>query len=349
MQARSVSVSLLLPAGILALGSLAPLQEFEAGKVVTVRTQEVHYALRVPQRPAPDAGWPCVLFVHGSNMRGEDYVASLETAPLLEEWLLIGPTGPQQSGENRFNHGPGDERYVEEILDDVEGRLKIPIGRLYVGGHSQGAFLSHALARHMPDRVDGVIAVSGGSWATPGKRTKRGRGRSKEPIPIAIVHAQDDPVVPLAASVSVFDAYLQAGHDAIRLFVPPQGAHMFLRLPIVPAIEWLELMHATDLALLEAVLEKTGVDKDPRTHWDAAQRILQISSRHPAARSALEALELLARERSKDLARQLSRRKGPFGREEEQDCWAFLGGYSMLEAKGPWRKAFEEALEERAP
>src|SRR5262245_18948606 len=210
---------------------LAGGDDYEPGKVSTIKTKEVHYTLRVPKDLVKSKGGPAIVFMHGSSMRGENYALSLETARELAEWILIAPTGPKQASENAFNHDPGDERYVEKVIDDVEKRLKIPLTRIYVGGHSQGAFLSHAVAAAMPDRVDGVLAVSGGSWASPRRLLRKGKNGGE--IPIAIVHAQNDPVVPVAVSIEVYDAYRKAKQEDVRLFCPTDGEHMFLRLPIV--------------------------------------------------------------------------------------------------------------------
>ena len=151
--------------------------------------------------------------------------------------------------------------FVEEVLrqaDDVEKRLKIKLGKTYVGGHSQGAFLSHAVAAHIPSRIDGVLALSGGSWASARKLSRKRKGK-KLPIPVAIVHAQNDPVVGLGASIYVYDAYIKAGHEDTRLFAPKDGAHMFMRLPVLPALKWLDLMNATRLSQVE-------------TEWREAER-----------------------------------------------------------------------------
>ncbi|MFO0983435.1 MAG: alpha/beta fold hydrolase [Planctomycetota bacterium] len=264
---------------------VGPSDEYQLGTVSTIQANDVHYALRVPKDYSAARGAPAIIFLHGSNMQGESYARSLEVFHELADWILIAPTGPMKTGDQSYNHNPGDERYVASVLNDVEKRLKIKTTRLYVGGHSQGAFLSHAVAAHLADRIDGVIAVSGGSWINPFHLLRKG-GKSGE-IPVALVHGQDDPVVPFAVSVSIYDAYRKVKHEDVRLFAPTEGAHMFLRLPIIAAWQWLELMNETRREKLLEILNKTDAAKDPRTVWtrsgcaSAWRRTRRTPSRRP--------------------------------------------------------------------
>lgn len=324
--------------------SIAP-KEYEPGKLSSIRTDDVHYAIRVPKKQEKD-GTKTILFIHGSNMRGEDYAGSLETANDLKDWILIGPTGPNASGETSFNHDPGDEKYIAKIIEDVEERLEVKIGRLYVGGHSQGGFLSHAVAAHLPDRVDGVLAVSSGTWATPKKLMKKGKGRSKAPIPVALVHAQNDPVVDVRASVAVYDAYLKAKHEATRLFIPAEGQHMFMRLPILEAIAWLELMNEEESREVSKVLSKTKASDDPRTAWDAAHRLKDLSKggKSSKADAVIASIKVEAKKRARDLEKRLKKaKKGP-DPETITEGWLFLGDFGMIDPDGGWREEFDDAI-----
>ncbi len=328
------------------LSAAAGEKEFEVGKVRTIQADDLHYALRVPRahKQQEDDGLPTILFIHGSNMRGENYVGSLESASELKDWMLIGPTGPKQAGDDAFNHDPGDERYIEKIIDDVEKRLALKIGRLYVGGHSQGAFLSHAVAAHLPDRVDGVLAVSGGSWTTPKELVRKGKGR-KGLIPIALVHAQDDPVVDFLASVEVYDAYVKAKHADARLFAPAEGAHMFMRLPILDALRWLDLMNEDRPSEVRKVLSSTKASDDPRTAWDAANVADRLADKKGGnAAAARKQIEADARKRAKDIKKRIGKAKKGIDEDLAREAWTFLADYGMVEGQGEWRQAFDKSL-----
>ena len=323
---------------------LVPGEKWKAGKVSTIQTKnKLHYALRVPKKRNKKTGNPAIVFLHGSNMRGENYARSLETSKALEDWVIIAPTGPKKVKDKQYNHNPGDERYVAKVIEDVVDRLGIELSRIYVGGHSQGGFLSHAVAAHLPKKIDGVLACSSGSWAGTRKLQRKGKGRARQLIPIALVHAQDDPVVSVRASVAVYDGYLKSKHTDVRLFIPRQGAHMFMRLPILDAIKWLDLMNETKRSKALKVLSKVKADKDPRTAWDAAHVVKRLSKgkKHAKADAVIAKIKKIA----KKLARELEKRikKAELDPELRAVAYDFLGNYGMVESKGAWRKAFDKA------
>ncbi len=71
-------------------------------------------------------------------------------------------------------------------------------------------------------------------------------------VPLAIVHGKNDPVVPYEGGTYAHGLFLDAGWPAIRLFGDDTAAHMFARLPVGPAIRWLEVMTSENpIALLE--------------------------------------------------------------------------------------------------
>ncbi|MFQ5506773.1 MAG: alpha/beta fold hydrolase [Planctomycetota bacterium] len=332
---------------LLALLLGVPGDEFEPGKVSTIKTKKLHYALRVPKKRSKKAGNPTIVFLHGSNMRGENYAWSLETARSLADWVLICPTGPHKvMDKDMYNHDPGDERYVAKVIEDVEERLGIKLSRVYVGGHSQGGFLSHAVAAHLPRKIDGVIACSSGSWVSPRKLVKKGKGRGKLPIPVALVHAQDDPVVDVRASIGVYDAYLKAGHEDVRLFIPAQGAHMFMRLPILDAVAWLDLMNETKRQNALQILSRTKLDKDVRTAWDAARIVKRLSKKgkNAKAESVLKKVRERAQKKAKDLEKRIKKAGKGLDAKLKAEAWSFLGDYGMLQSQGRWRKSLKRAM-----
>jgi predicted esterase len=318
--------------------------DYELGKMSTIKTKEVHYAIRVPKSLDKAKGAPAIVFIHGSNMRGEAYVGSLETARDLDDWVLIGPTGPHKVNDEQYNHDPGDEKYVASVISDVEQRLKIKLTRIYVGGHSQGAFLSHAVAAHIPETIDGVLAVSGGAWVSPRKLERKG-GKKGE-IPIAIVHGQDDPVVAMAfSSIPVYDAYVKAGHGDVRLFAPAEGAHMFMRLPILQAWGWLELLNEKRRDKAAEILSKADPEKDPRTAWDAAHMVKRLDKggKSEAGDRVIRSLTAAGKKKASDFAARLQKAKSPLDPKLIAEGWTFLADYGMVAAEAEWRKVFEKA------
>ena len=95
-------------------------------------------------------------------------------------------------------------------------------------------------------------------------------------VPLAIVHGKTDPLVPFDGGAYAAGLFLDAGWPAFRLFADDDAGHMFARLPVGPAIRWLEAM-ASD---------------DPRALLDFAERRWKESGRRDAIAAVRRAKDL---------------------------------------------------------
>ena len=73
-------------------------------------------------------------------------------------------------------------------------KKKLPIGKVYLYGHSQGAFFAYWFAGEHPELVDGIVAHAGNVLADV-KHPKA----AKEKVAIGILHGRADAVVPVDA------------------------------------------------------------------------------------------------------------------------------------------------------
>jgi hypothetical protein len=73
---------------------------------------------------------------------------------------------------------------------------------------------------------------------------------AKRKIPLAIIHGKTDPVVGFAGGEYAARIFGDAGGPAFRFFADDQGAHLFARPPVGPAIRWLETQSSTKPAPL---------------------------------------------------------------------------------------------------
>ena len=189
----------------------------------------LNYHLRVPQgfsRKDKKKHWTALALFHGSNSNARDYVEGFpgNWPELAEDYILVGFDGEQLSpssanGVRQYNASyinfSGDKvgepwRYMQ-TPGLVAGALtelskELPIERWYVGGHSQGAFLTFAVAMFYPELVAGAFPVAGNllvqcepsyfaddEWAKLREAQRR--------IPIAIVHGQKDDVVEFSSEI----------------------------------------------------------------------------------------------------------------------------------------------------
>ncbi|MEM7455282.1 MAG: M56 family metallopeptidase [Planctomycetota bacterium] len=239
------------------------------------------YHLRAPDRFNPQREYPGIVVLHGSNSNGASYIRKIVTLwpEIAERYILIGING-EQLGRNfdaenpRFNYTyinfagksdkyqgfPGTDRespaLVSEVISELRGEL--PISRLFVGGHSQGAFLTISVMMNYPELVDGAFPMAGGMLiqCEPEGYTEQNIRLRQRQTPVVLVHAQDDPSVDFLLTETAWRSYMDDSFPMIRLLDPEEGGHSFSNLPFDEAIEWLEKMtEFRKPRLLELALE----------------------------------------------------------------------------------------------
>jgi len=264
----------------------APATPIPGSIVDGVAENGVTYHLHVPNGYSADSEMPAILILHGSNMNSRAYVNTIIGAwpDLAERYVLIGINGetanknstPENpaynytyvnfAGKSKYGGYTGTDRespaLVSEVLTEIKKGVKI--SKLFVGGHSQGGFLTYSLTMNYPDLVDGAFPIAGGmiTQAEPTAYDKEDLRAQQRKIPFAIVHAPNDPVVGYSMSTAAFNSLMDDGFPMVRLIDDTQAGHMFAMLPINQAIGWLETMTSDDPdAILNSANEFWFADK----------------------------------------------------------------------------------------
>ncbi len=242
-----------------------------AGKRIDGSTKSLlTYAVRAPEgyKAGSSKKWPAVVVLHGSNMNGRAYVATLAAAwpDIAHDYILLGINGetPSSMGdEPQFNYTyvnymgkstyqgfPGTDRESPALVSEAMAELKevYPISHYFVGGHSQGGYLTYSLLMNFPESIAGAFPVSAEVMmqCEPGVFTDRALRQAQRKVPLAIVHGKNDPLVGFAGAQYTATIFGDAGWPAFRFFADDHAAHMFARLPVGPAIRWLEALASND-------------------------------------------------------------------------------------------------------
>lgn len=274
--------------------------------------------LRVPKRYDPAKHRDAILILHGSNMSARAYVDTLVAAfpALAEDHVIVGLDGEQiavgtKDGSLAFNYsyvnfsGPGvgpawvqnqSPALVAASLEELTQDLGI--ARWFVGGHSQGGFLTYAVALFYPQLVAGAFPVSGNLLVQcePDAFSDAKLRAAQRELPFAIVHGENDGIVEFSAATYTLERFEDGGFPAVRLFSDPHAAHMFARLPIEPAVRWLAAQSSSDPQVL-AGLAKAELDEGrPRTASAAALRALARKAKGGALASAQAVLKQLEKQ-----------------------------------------------------
>jgi poly(3-hydroxybutyrate) depolymerase len=205
----------------------------------------MRYFLRVPKRYDPKAGARLIVFLHGSSMNGLQYLQSFEAKRWCEDDLLCCPNGENGTdpfGQNNF--GFGSAPLVADLTVEIQKAFKTTI--IYVGGHSQGAFLTYSVILNYPDLYRGAFPMAGDCWIQNEPNLWEDKpdvlAKQKE-IAVAVIHGKADPVVPFTQGEHAYDCFRAMGWTKLRLFAPKDLNHMFMLAPIDEAIEWLDAMN----------------------------------------------------------------------------------------------------------
>jgi predicted esterase len=264
-----------------------------AGQIVDGSTENLlTYSVRAPEgyKAGDSKKWPVVLVFHGSNMNGKAYVNTVagQWPDIAKDYILLGINGETPAptsisseepvfnftyvnfmGKSTYGGYPGTDRESPALVRDAMEDLKkaYPIKHYFVGGHSQGGFLTYAMMMNSPDLIAGVFPVSGNLLiqADPTVFEDKALKEAQRAIPLAIVHGKNDPVrdVPFDGAVYAHGQFLDAGWPAIRLFAHPNAGHMFALLPVGEAIRWLEALTSDDPKVLLDFAEARLKDKEP--------------------------------------------------------------------------------------
>jgi predicted peptidase len=162
----------------------------------------VNYLLYVPPGSSPAGGWPTILFLHGSEQRG-DNPSMLEDLAILAfadrvgglPFVAILPQCPR--GEH---WSPG---VLRQVLDAVEEEVPVDRGRVYLTGFSMGGYGTWQTAAAMPGVFAAIAPLCGVADLEDVPHLVG--------IPTWVFHGARDRNVPISESVTMVRALRRAG------------------------------------------------------------------------------------------------------------------------------------------
>jgi polyhydroxybutyrate depolymerase len=170
------------------------------------------YGLYIPGGLDRSKPAPLVVFFHayGSTGAASARGLGLMGAADTHGFVLAFPDGTVDSQGNRFwnatdaccnfDHTSVDDvAYATWLIDDVASKVSIDAKRVYVAGHSSGAFLSLRLACDRAPRIAAAVSFAGAGWKDAS------RCKPSEPVSILEIHGDADTIVRYGGGL-LFDA-----------------------------------------------------------------------------------------------------------------------------------------------
>lgn len=197
------------------------------------------YWYRLPKQLDAKNPPDLVLMLHGTGL---DHRWSFWNYPILAGFrprdIVVSPDAltPGQGNTFNFVQGPKDGEQIAGLITDFQKRF--PIGRVYLYGHSQGAFFTYWFAGEHPELVDGIVAHAGNVLDV-----KHGK-LAKQKVAIGILHGKADAVVPVDCAYRTEKIYREQGYEKLKLEVVEglneNSGHWPLPVQVARMFEWLD-------------------------------------------------------------------------------------------------------------
>lgn len=148
---------------------------------------------------------PLVIVLHGGGGRPETMISRWEAQARAAGLVVVAPRGIGRNNRaGTWNasgccgeaaaRGVDDVAFIAAVIDDVTKRKAIDTRRIYITGFSNGGMLTHRVAAALGNRIAAAAVVSGalfGNETTP-----------RAPVPMLIMHGEQDPVVGFEGGMS---------------------------------------------------------------------------------------------------------------------------------------------------
>jgi len=158
--------------------------------------------VRVPDAPAPAAGRPLIVVLHGFGASGfwqEQYLQL--SAPAVERGFLYAlPDGTQDPDGNRFwnatdaccdfyGSGVDDVGYLRSLVAAIDEAFGVDPRRVHFFGHSNGGFMAYRMACSAADLLTSAASLAGATFADPADCAPA------RPVRILQIHGDADPTI----------------------------------------------------------------------------------------------------------------------------------------------------------
>jgi predicted esterase len=208
-----------------------------------------------------------VLMLHGTGMKWgwAFWNYPIDDGGFRRDDIVVAPEGMTDGGNGTFNfvQGKAEGDHVAGLIGFFKKRF--PVGKVYLYGHSQGAFFAYWFAGEHPELVDGIVAHAGNVLGN----VKHPRA-AKEKVAIGILHGRADAVVPVDCAYASEKVYKEQGYKKVKLVVveglTEQTGHWPLPKHASDLFSWLDQVStdtargATLVALRELAAEAPDVE-----------------------------------------------------------------------------------------
>jgi polyhydroxybutyrate depolymerase len=184
---------------------------------LTVKVGNRPFTLHVPDLYDPAKPAPLVILLHGYTASGARQEAYLKFTPESDRrgFLYAYPDGTVDSRSNRFWNATDaccdlygstvdDSTYLSDVIRKIQDMYRVDAKRVYLVGHSNGAFMAFRMACDHADQVTAIVALNGATWQDVSKCKPSG------PVSVLDIRGTADQTIRYAGGQILNHAYPSA-------------------------------------------------------------------------------------------------------------------------------------------
>jgi polyhydroxybutyrate depolymerase len=161
--------------------------------------------VHVPASYEPATPAPLVIALHGytSNAAELESYLRLTAESDRKGFVYAYPDGSTDQRGARYwdatdaccdfyGSNPDNSRFLSDLITKIEDSYRIDRARVYLIGHSNGAFMAFRMACDHADQITAIVAVNGATWQDAS------RCRPSEPVSVLAIHSSADETIAFA-------------------------------------------------------------------------------------------------------------------------------------------------------
>jgi len=169
---------------------------------VTIELGDRQFTVHVPRSYDPAKPAPLVILLHGYTASGTRQESYLKLTPESERrgFLYAYPDGAIDSRNNRFWNATDaccdldrakvdDSQYLSDVIEKIQTSYQVDAKRVYLIGHSNGAFMAYRMACDHADQITAIAALNGATWSDVSRCKPAG------PVSVLAIHSTDDETI----------------------------------------------------------------------------------------------------------------------------------------------------------
>jgi polyhydroxybutyrate depolymerase len=177
----------------------------------------------------PNVPVPLLMLLHGYGSSGDEEEAYLRigAAAALNGMIYLHPDGTTDSNGARFwnatdaccdvdRRGVDDSSYLAGLITEIGSHVAVDPRRVFVMGHSNGAFMSYRMACDHADMIAAIVSLAGASPADPVECNP------SEPVVILQVQGSADDQVRVGGGT--LRGNLAPGDDRLKAYPPLEAS-----------------------------------------------------------------------------------------------------------------------------